>query len=136
MKQVFLKAIYTVMLVTVITACEKPPGPGGKATIKGKVYLVDFDNTQYYTYGKGYAAGEKVYICYGESNIVGNDVRTGINGEFEFRHLNKGKYRIFVNTVDTSFKNKGNDRMLPVIKNVKIKGTSEVITLEDFIISK
>jgi hypothetical protein len=136
MKNLIIKAIYTVMLLTVITSCEKPPGPGGKATIKGKVYVVDFDNTQYYHYGEGYAPGERVYICYGDNDVVGNDVRTGINGEFEFRHLNKGKYRVFVNTVDTSKKNKGNDRMLPVIKDVTIKGTSEVITLEDFIISK
>jgi hypothetical protein len=136
MNKIIFQSLTIALLLTGFTGCEKPPGPGGKATIKGKVYMVDYDNSQYYPYGEGYAAGERVYICYGNDNIVGNDVRTGINGEFEFRHLNKGKYRIFVNTADTSFKNKGNDRWLPVVKEVKIKGTSEVVTLEDFHINK
>jgi hypothetical protein len=133
----FIKLVAVTIMMICFTSCEKPEGPGGKATITGKVYARDYDNQQYYVYGKGYAAGERVYICYGkDSKVIGNDTRTGLDGTFEFRHLNKGSYTIFVNSVDTAQKNKGNDRMIPVVRYVKITGTSQVVTLDDIIINQ
>jgi hypothetical protein len=116
-------------------SCEKPAGPGGKATIKGKVYSYDYDNTQRYLLSKGYAPGEKVYITYGNTS-VGKDVKTDADGSFEFMYLNKGHYKVFVNSLDTSIKVKGNKTMIAVVKEFDITSTKQTIQLEDFIINK
>src|SRR3954466_14512838 len=100
----FLKLIVALGLLFNLNACKKPAGPGGKASVKGKVYAYDFDNTQRYLLSKGYSAGEKVYICYGQNTAIGNDVRTSSDGTFQFLFLNKGHYKVFVNSLDTSIK--------------------------------
>ncbi|MGZ3930664.1 MAG: hypothetical protein ACXVP0_04685 [Bacteroidia bacterium] len=117
-------------------SCKKPAGPGGRATVKGKVYAKDFDNTQQYLVSQQYAAGQKVYICYGTNDVVGNDVQTTPDGGFEFLYLNKGHYKVFVNSLDTSIKVKGNKTMIPVIREFDITNMSQTITLDDIIINK
>jgi hypothetical protein len=134
--KLFLKTVIVTVLLLQAASCEKPPGPGGKATVKGKVYAYDFDNTQRYLLSKGYSAGEKVYICYGNDLTIGNDVNTSSDGSFEFRYLTKGHYKIFVNSLDTSIKVKGNDSEYAVIKEFDITDKSQTLTLDDIIINK
>ena len=119
-----------------LSGCKKPAGPGGKATIKGKVYAYDFDNTQRFLIAKGYSADERVYIMYGNENTIGNDARTSVDGSFEFKHLNKGHYKIFVNSLDTSIKLKGNDTYVAVIKEFDITDPKQTVNLDDIIINK
>jgi hypothetical protein len=121
--------------VICFASCDKPAGPGGKASVKGKVYAYDYDNTQRYMLSKGYAPGEKVYITYGNTS-VGKDIKTDADGSFEFLYLNKGHYKVFVNSLDTSIKVKGNKTEIAVIKEFDITGTKQTIQLEDFIINK
>jgi hypothetical protein len=131
-----LKCSIFLLSFAVLTACKKPAGPGGQATVKGKVYAYDYDNTQNYLISKGYSSGEKVYIVYGNNTSVGNSVTTSIDGTFEFKYLTKGKYKVYVNSLDTSYKVKGNDTEYPVIKEFEIKETKQKITLEDIVINK
>jgi hypothetical protein len=135
-KRLFLKLIIISALLFNSTACQKPPGPGGKATVKGKVYAYDFDNTQRYMLSKGYSPDERVYITYGSNNAIDDDVRTSTDGSFEFRFLNKGHYKVFVNSLDTSIKVKGNDTYKAVIQEFDITGAEQTVTLPDFIINK
>src|SRR4051812_3161839 len=97
------------LLLTVLPGCEKPEGKGGKATVKGKVFATDFDNTQRYAISRGYVAGERVYIVYGNTNIVGDDVRTSYDGTYQFKFLTKGHYKVYVNSLDTTQYFKGRD---------------------------
>jgi len=128
-------AIATFFLVTA-TSCEKPAGPGGMATIKGRVFAHDFDNTQRYDLFQSYTSDEKVYIMYGNNNVVGDNVHTSADGSFEFRYLTKGHYKIFVNSLDTSIKGqKGVDKMNPVIKEVDITDKKQVVNVGDIIIN-
>jgi hypothetical protein len=135
-QKIFLKLILATALTFQISSCKKPEGPGGKSTAKGKVFAYDFDNTQKYLLSKGYSVGERVYICYGNSNTIGNDVRTSTDGSYEFKFLNKGHYKIFVTSLDTSIKVKGDDTEKPVIKEFEIKKDGETVTLDDIIINK
>lgn len=135
-KQIAYFCITMVALILFVSACTKPAGPGGKATIKGKVYAYDFDNTQNYLMSSGYSAGTKVYIVYGDDKVASAKVVTDYDGSFEFKYLHKGKYKIFVNSLDTSYKVKGNDTEIPLIKEVEIKDAKKTITLEDFVINK
>jgi hypothetical protein len=135
--KIFLKLLLICTLTFCVFACKKPPGPGGKATVKGKVYLVDWENTQRVVISRGYASGEKVFIVYGNNISAGNDVRTGPDGSFEFKYLNKGHYKVFVNSLDTTIMGyKGDDTYKPVIKEFDIKGPKETVNLGDIVINK
>lgn len=123
-------------MAIMLCACEKPPGTGGRATVTGKVYAYDWDNTQNYMISQGYSSGEKVYIIYGDGSTIGNNVTTSVDGSFEFKYLNKGHYKVFVNSLDTSRKIKGNDTERPVIQEFDITGTTQKVALEDFVINK
>src|SRR4051794_9119425 len=90
------------LLMTALAGCEKPEGKGGKATVKGKVFASDFENTQRYAISRGYAPDQRVYIIYGNTNIVGDDTRTSYDGTYEFRYLTKGHYKVYVNSLDTT----------------------------------
>lgn len=120
-----------VLLVTGFTMCEKPPGKGGRATVRGKVFATDFDNTQRVPISRGYQPGERVYIVYGEGTMVGDDIRTSYDGSYEFRYLTKGKYKVFANSLDTTEYFKGRDKLYPVILEFEIKDPKEVKTLPD-----
>lgn len=124
------------ILPLVLTGCKKEAGTGGRATVKGKVYSYDWDNTQLYLISKGYSSGEKVYIIYGENITIGDNVQTSIDGSFEFKYLNKGHYRVFVNSLDTTYKIKGNDTHIPVIREFDITDKKQTINLDDIIINK
>jgi hypothetical protein len=134
-----LKLICLSVLILTLSFCKKPAGPGGRATVKGKVWARDFDNQTRSVLSNGYAVDERVYIIYGTGNVIGNDVRTGPDGSFEFRYLNKGHYKVYVNSLDTSVAvqgYKGNDTYHSVIKEFDITGASETKTLEDFKIAR
>jgi hypothetical protein len=124
--------IMAALLLTALAGCEKPEGKGGKATVKGKVYASDFDNTQRYAISRGYVSGEKVYIVYGNTNVVGDDTRTSYDGSYEFKYLTKGHYKVYVNSLDTTEYFKGRDMTNPVIVEFDITDPKKVVTLEDF----
>jgi hypothetical protein len=131
--------LFTVILLSFLlmtAACKKQPGPGGKATIKGRVYAKDFNNTNSYLLGQYYAPGEHVYICYGTGENVDSDLKTSADGSFTFRFLSKGHYKVFVTSLDTSIHVKGADKELPVIKEVDITGISQTVDLGDFVINR
>jgi hypothetical protein len=123
-------------LILAVYACKKPPGPGGRATVKGKIFVKGFDNTQQYLLSQEYAPGETVYIIYGTNSVVGNSVKTTTDGSYQFLYLNKGHYTVFANSLDTSIKVKGNKKMLPVTQEFDITGNTQTINLPDIIINK
>lgn len=136
-----LKAIYIqILLLIVITfclaSCNKKAGPGGQATVIGKVYANDFDNTFNYLISKGYSSGTKVYIVYGDEKGVSNAITTAIDGTYEFKYLTKGHYKVYALSVDTAYRVKGNDTENPVIREFDIKEKKQKLVLEDIIINK
>jgi hypothetical protein len=126
------KIILFVMAITVVVACKKEPGQGGRATIKGKVITIDYDAT--YTIAKDTfpAQGENVYLLYGDDNSVGDNTKTSFDGTFEFPYLRTGKYRIFVVSKDTAAKI--SNKTIEVLKEVNITEKKQVKTLDDFTI--
>jgi hypothetical protein len=134
--KLLLKLVLVTVLIMPFGSCKKPAGPGGKASIKGKVYATDWDNQQRFVISRGYAVDERVYIMYGDHDFIDDDVRTSPDGTFEFRYLNKGKYKVFVNSIDTTTHLKGVDTYSSIIANVEITGTSETKTVPDFYINR
>jgi len=135
-KKICLRVLFLIWIMIFIGSCKKPAGPGGQATVKGKVYSYDYDNTVKYLISEGYSSGEKVYIIYGSNKEIGNTITTSIGGVFEFKYLNKGHYKVFANSLDTTFKIKGNDTEYPVIQEFDIKQGNQTIVLKDIVINK
>lgn len=120
-----------------LAGCKKPAGPGGKASIKGKIYARDFNTAAYGApIAEYYSPGETVYICYGADQTVGNSVKTGTDGSFEFLYLRPGHYKVFANSRDTSIHVAGSNKVLPVSIDVDISGRKQVINLTDIVINK
>jgi hypothetical protein len=135
--RIFTKLMMIFAFTYLLSSCKKPPGPGGKATVTGRVFAVDWDNTQRVVLSRKYSPGEKVYIVYGDRNVVGNDVRTNSDGTFEFRFLNKGHYKVFANSLDTTIIGyKGDKTEIPVIREFEITKTNQTVTLTDIVINK
>lgn len=87
--------LWAFSFMLLLMACQKEPGRGGLASIRGKVFSYDA-TTLGAIVDSGYLAGVRVYIAYGDHNWVDDDVRTGINGEYSFDWLRKGTYKIWV----------------------------------------
>ncbi|MCO5274529.1 MAG: hypothetical protein M9900_06380 [Flavobacteriales bacterium] len=82
-------------LLLLATACKKEEGEGGKAVIKGTVLRQDV-NAVGNPIGNPYPyQDQRVYIIYGDNEFQDDDVRTGPNGNFEFRWLRKGDYTVY-----------------------------------------
>lgn len=78
-------------------ACQKEPGPGGKASIHGHVEH-EATGTKY--------AGVDVHIYYGETShptrAADDETQTASDGSFEFTELNKGDYFLASHVTDTT----------------------------------
>src|SRR5437016_3972384 len=121
--------------LTISNGCKKPPGPGGKATVQGKVYARNFDSYGISVISEYYISGENVYICYGTSNAVGHTAKTSIDGSFQFLYLNQGHYKIFVNSRDTSIHIKNSKKTVPVIFDLDITSTNQIADAGDIVIN-
>ncbi|MGZ3866468.1 MAG: hypothetical protein ACXVC6_07255 [Bacteroidia bacterium] len=131
------KFFYFTVVILALAACKKPAGPGGKASIKGKIYVKDFNTAAYGPpISEYYGAGETVYICYGNNTTVGNTVKTSTDGSFEFLYLRKGHYKIFALSRDTSIHVAGSNKTFPVEVNVDISSTRQTINVPDITINQ
>ena len=81
-------------LIVASSGCKKNPGEGGKAIIAGTVYYDRYDllgNSK----GKVLAIDERVHIIYGDDDFYGDNLRTHLDGTYQFQYLRKGSYTIF-----------------------------------------
>ncbi|MDZ4665117.1 MAG: hypothetical protein SGJ15_09595 [Bacteroidota bacterium] len=139
-KIIFLSAV---TLTVIIASCKKPAGEGGRATIKGRIWVENYNTLGPYPGGsytlKGEFAGadEDVYIIYGDDVSYGNKVKSGPDGIFEFKYLRKGDYKIYVESKDTTrasyFYGSG---IKTVDVSVTISDKKEVVETEDLVIYK
>lgn len=89
---------YLALLLTItalLPGCKKPAGEGGNSTIKGSVWVLDYDkslNTLQHQYA---GVDVEVYIIYGDDVTAGDKVNTNAEGEFEFKYLRKGSYKVY-----------------------------------------
>ncbi len=96
-----LTILFVVALLFSLHACSVDEGVGGTAKISGTLQLVQMDEEYAYEINRLPAIGENIYIRYGNSEAVGDRVRTSETGYFEFDFLYSGKYTIFYVTQDS-----------------------------------
>lgn len=94
----FMKASHWAITATALlaTACTKEPGVGGKAEIRGRVFITEYDNNTNQPNGNTYFAPDyRVYITYGDNDFYDDNVDTDPNGLFVYSWMRKGKYTVF-----------------------------------------
>lgn len=85
-------------ILALITACNKEPGEGGKAEIRGRLMEQDYSNGGLPVGAPYPVAGNNVYIIYSDATdgaYPNDNVDSGPNGEFRFIWLRKGTYTLY-----------------------------------------
>lgn len=128
--------LFSILIVSTIglLSCKKPAGEGGRATIKGKIYMKNYNSTFTVISDEYYAAGENVYITYGDNPAVANTTKSSYDGSFEFPYLRTGKYTVFAVSKDPN--SPGLTATIAITKAVEISDKKDVIDVGDIVIIK
>jgi len=110
-------------LIMIVPSCKKTAGEGGKASIKGKVWVENWNASFTVLNGEYAGADVDVFIIYGDETNYGDKQSTNYNGEFEFKYLRKGKYKVYVYSQDKTFTSQSGDTV--VVKEIEIKDKKE-----------
>lgn len=90
-----------ILLGIMLTSCQKKPGIGGDAKIQGKVYFKHYNSTFTTLIEEGYLADTYVYIIYGDELNYSTRQKTNFKGEYEFKYLYPGKYKVYTYGLDS-----------------------------------
>lgn len=114
------------------SSCQQPEGEGGTATISGKVYAFNYNNSGVLQ-EEFYAPDEEVYIIYGEGdNFYDDSYNTTFDGSYRFQYLRPGTYTVFVYSDCVSCPS-GTEA---ISQTVEITGSNQDIVLDDLEIRK
>lgn len=122
------KVIYAFVVICVaLSSCEKQPGEGGKAFIRGKVMTEERTvlSNPASAQAQYPAADEDVFIIYGDNLSPDDRVNTNYDGEFEFRFLREGKYTIYVYSGDTTGQAGVDQNRMPIVLEVELNDRKE-----------
>lgn len=118
-------ALLSILFALIAVSCNKEEGIGGKATIKGRIYVQEYSGG--ILVNEDYGPDVDVFIIYGEGKTFYDDnVKTSYDGSYEFRFLRPGIYKIFAYS-----KHPNTGELSAVIRSVEISNKKEIVTVED-----
>lgn len=130
-----LSFILFIVGITFLNSCAKDAGEGGKASIKGFVWLKDYNGNFNSLLLETEAFDQYVYIQYGDDINYGDRIKTNYEGKFEFKYLRPGKYTVYTYSKDPEDKDNINpEEMMVVLKEVEITEKKQVVELDTMII--
>lgn len=100
MKKSILKLVAITVVIFVFNSCKKEAGEGGNSSIRGKVWVVNYNATFTSINNEYVGADEYVYIIYGSDVSYGDRTKTNPEGAFEFKYLREGSYTVYVYSKD------------------------------------
>ena len=137
----FLRNLLALTIVCVyVIGCKKDEGPGGTSTIKGKIIVHDYDagfqspNGPLAIYP---AIEQETYIIYGTDHTSYDDhYKTSYDGSYEFKYLQKGHYRLYAYSKDSTGAKMGFPSLakIPVFVDVEITSKGTTVNVPDLII--
>lgn len=115
-----------------LNSCEKDAGPGGQASITGKVFVNEYNGNCSELRATYYGVDEDVYIIAGDDPSYFERVRTGPDGTYWFPYLQKGRYTVYAisSACDLTDANEA------VSLEVEIKEKKADLVLPDIVVSK
>jgi hypothetical protein len=114
------------------TSCAKDEGKGGDASIYGKVFVKNYNSTFTQLVSSYYAADTYVYLIYGDDISYGERVKTDYEGEFEFKYLYPGDYRVYVYSDDSLMQSPTGT--VAVVKDLHISGRKSKVNAGKIVI--
>jgi hypothetical protein len=108
----------------------------GSATIKGTVMVINYKNSSLYpnlvVKDITPAQEQEIYITYGNHGFIDDRIRTQDDGSFEFNHLIKGTYRIFLYSEDVrgGTENIVKEKFVTITENEQYVALSDTIYIE------
>ncbi|MEI6574904.1 MAG: hypothetical protein WCO63_01875 [Bacteroidota bacterium] len=130
MKPKISQLLLIITILTVTLSCKKEAGIGGSSTIKGSVYAKYYDKTFTILNGEGWSQEQDVYIIYGNGSTYDDHVRTNYDGTFEFRYLEKGHYKVYLYSKDSTLTIPSGQ--FPVFREVEITKNHATIEIPKF----
>jgi hypothetical protein len=126
-----------IMAAASLSSCKKEEGKGGNSSIIGHVSMREyFDASFTFLQSEHAAFGRKVYIIYGDNTGVGDNTDTGPDGNYEFRFLRKGTYKLFVLSEDSAHATPAYVPDTIFTQVVEIKDKKETVQATPFLIYK
>lgn len=74
-------------------------------------------------------AEKRVYLCYGENSMPDDDIKTNSQGEFEFKNLQIGTYKVYVISETPSIPN-GHEEVSKIIQVTEAKSFNDLGTFQ------
>lgn len=135
MKKKILNLFLGAFVILSFSACNKEPGTGGRAAIKGKLLSGNINSPEYEVTNEDVEPDERVYLVYGDkADGYDKDARVNHDGSFEFKNLRKGAYQVFAYGYDPE-KASSNDKSV-ILKSVEITDSKAVSEGNDLVIYK
>ena len=129
----FRALLFTAVISTVaLFSCTNDAGPGGQATITGKVQVKNYNSLCIYTGSTYYVPDYDVYIIYGDEPSYGDRVRTGPDGTYQFKFLRTGKYKVYAYS-DICGATTGPSTEA-IIKEVEVTSKKGTVEVEDIVV--
>lgn len=120
---------FFLILLFLPVSCEKTAGEGGTSEIIGRVKVKNYNGDFTIKYGEYYGEGIDVYIIYGNDSIYSDDFETGLGGWYKFEYLNKGKYKVYAMSADSTRTSPSGK--VAVIKEVFINENNSTVIVDD-----
>ncbi|MEZ5013321.1 MAG: hypothetical protein R2794_03445 [Chitinophagales bacterium] len=117
----------------VIAGCDSMPGDGGTSSIRGKVYVQVYNESNI-LYQQYYVQDEKVFLIYGDGTTFDDDTRTSYDGSYSFKYLRKGTYQVYAYSDCPTCVNSG--LIEPILLEVEITKNNQEVVLPDIVIEK
>ncbi len=117
-------------LIWVLSSCEKEEGFGGNAEISGKLIKKIYNDDYSLLLEEGPAKDEDVYLSFGSNNTSDEKVETSFTGNFSFRYLFEGDYKVYYYSKD--FENTSSSE-IEILNEVSLK-KGETANLNDLVI--
>ena len=133
MKKLRVLIILGIALISV--SCKKPAGEGGNSSIKGNVWVKDYNKSLTIVQYEYTGVDIDVYIIYGDDTSYGDKIKTNGDGEFEFKYLRKGNYRIYA-VSEERIGNTNDSKEVAVEVDASISGKKQVVDVGQIIVKR
>ena len=94
--------LLSLLLVLLAVSCEKSEGLGGTGSISGTISEQFYNDDFSLLIHEKPAVDEEVFIVFGDKEELGSRVRTNDLGQFSFKYLYPGDYRVFFISEDSA----------------------------------
>ncbi len=105
-------------LLLLTSSCKKEPGIGGDASIKGNVFVKNYNSTFTTLINEYPGADVYVYLIFGSDVSYSKRIKTTYDGQFEFKYLYQGDYTVYAYSLDSTLTVPSGT--IPIIQKVTI----------------